>query len=55
MTARNEGSGQTAETLTETPGIEVGCSCAVVKDHDNDIIKEYFKCKKWTNKNPDPS
>lgn len=46
MTTRNEGSGQSAETLTETPGIVVGCSCAVVKDHYNDIIKEYFKCKK---------
>ena len=24
----------------------VGCSCVVVKYYDNNIIKEYFKCKK---------
>ena len=33
----------------------VGCSCVVVKDYDNDIVKEYLKCKKWTNNDPDPS
>ena len=33
----------------------VGCSCVVVKDYDKDsqakdVIEEYFKCKKLTNK-----
>lgn len=33
----------------------VSCSCVVVKDdgkefHDKDVLKEYFKFKKWTNK-----
>lgn len=47
MTSSGAAVGRPLKTLIkrEKHGIVVGC-CVVVKDYDNDIVKEYLKCKK---------